>query len=344
MGWNDSVKQRGLIYFVPLSIVLSLILTVFFSGGLSILWVIGAVSMAGSMLLVLCDRSLGRRNSYYVFLFQVVVLLVSAVLPDRTDDGWLSPRLIMFGLGVGVAMCTSMIMSLLSKCGDSDFLFGEYHGKDFILDAMRVVYSMVQITVLLLVAVTYSAGPVARFVVCLVSLILSVGVFILIQLRFSSMYEIRKRSELAVNPSDSELGLYGQIVDVLESNKLYLNPSLTVDEISKALGTNRSYISRCINACTGLSVPRFINNYRVRYAMELYRGNTKLKVADLAAMSGFGNGITFATAFRLETNMNPRDWCRDVRDEVAKERKRLSRKKAREQESAGAPSLPDEEG
>ena len=66
--------------------------------------------------------------------------------------------------------------------------------------------------------------------------------------------------------------------------------------------------------------------------MELYQGNMSLKVSELAVLSGFSNGVTFNTAFRLETNMSPRDWCRERRDEAAKERKRLSKLMEQEQE------------
>ena len=265
-------------------------------------------------------------------------------MPERIDEMLLSPRLIIYGMGTAVAMCASMVVNLVSKCGDSDFLFGEYRGKNFVLDSMRVVYSMVQITVLLMVTVTFWADAKIRLVVNVLCLVASFILFVLIQLRFHALYVIEKTSENNSDPTDVELALYRQVVEVLEGQKLFLDPALTMDDICRQLGSNRSYTSKCINNCTGMTVPRFINNYRVRYAMELFRQNAKLKVAELSILSGFGNGITFATAFRLETNMNPRDWCRDVRDELSIERKRLSRKKVPEPEPEPEPLSPDEGG
>ena len=316
---------KGWLGIIPLSLLLSSALSVIYSDGLSFLWVIGSLSVAGSMMLVLLDRSLGRLASKTIFLFQAAVLVLSAWAPEYSGNWTISPRLIVFSVGTSVAMCVSMIVNLYSKSGDTEFLLGEFRGRHFLLEATRVVYAMLQNTVLLFVALSFWMGPTVRNIVCIVCIVISAGLIVLITLRFLSMRKVEKRIYTAGAPTEGEIQLYRQIQELLDDGKPYLDPDLNVDEICKQLGTNRSYISRCINACTGFTVPRFINNKRVMYAMELYQKDMSLKVAELAVLSGFGSGVTFNTAFRLETNMSPRDWCRERRDEAAKERKRLSK-------------------
>ena len=323
MEQKEDNLGKGWFFLIPFSLLMSLVLSVCLDG-LSFLWAIGAMCVAGNMMLVLTDRSLGRLPSKIIFLAQVVLLILAAWAPEISDRWPLSPRLVVFSAGTAVTMCVSLFINLYSKAVDAEFLLGEYRGKQFLLDATRVFYSILQITVLLAVALTFWMGTPVRTIVGIACTVISACLIILVSLRFYSLYKIEKKISAEEAPTEGEIVLYRQIQEVLDETKPFLDPNLNVDEICKQLGTNRSYISRCINACTGLSVPRFINNKRVQYAMELYQKNLSLKVSELAVLSGFSNGVTFNTAFRLEVNMSPRDWCRERRDEAAKERKRLS--------------------
>lgn len=332
MAVKEEDLRRSWLLLVPLTFVISSILSVYYSDGLTFLWAVGSLSVAGCMVLVLLDATLGRRPCKILFLFQALLLLLSAFMPEFSSGTMLSPRLIVFSVGTSVAMCVSLFVNLYYKSLDADFLLGEYRGRDFLADAMRVVYALLLNTVLMAVAETYWASSLIRISVGILAVVLALFFFTIISMRFYAMYTIERTLNAEGVPSESDTQLYRQIIELMDNSKPFLDPSLNVDEICKQLGTNRSYISRCINACTGFSVPRFINNRRVLYAMELYQGNMSLKVSELAVLSGFSNGVTFNTAFRLETNMSPRDWCRERRDEAAKERKRLSKLMEQEQE------------
>ena len=81
-------------------------------------------------------------------------------------------------------------------------------------------------------------------------------------------------------------------------------------------GEDKSYLSKVINSCTGMNYPQFVNNYRVRYSMDLFRRDPRLKVSELAMMSGFHSGVTFTLASRLFLGKTPSDWCREYRERV----------------------------
>lgn len=116
---------------------------------------------------------------------------------------------------------------------------------------------------------------------------------------------------------DNEMNiLFERMLEKMENEKLYLLPSLTIEDLSKALYTNRGYLSNMINKCTGMNFNNLINKYRVRHAMELFKDNPKMKVNDLMGMSGFNNPVTFNNAFKLVMKSTPGEWCNSHREKL----------------------------
>ena len=99
----------------------------------------------------------------------------------------------------------------------------------------------------------------------------------------------------------------------METTKPFLVESLTLADLANAMYTNTFYLSRTINACSGKNFRRFVNDYRVDYAMKIFRNNTSLKVTQLSMMSGFHTVITFNMAFKLVKGVSPSVWCQSVR-------------------------------
>lgn len=112
--------------------------------------------------------------------------------------------------------------------------------------------------------------------------------------------------------------LYDRIREYMETKQPYLNPSFCLEDMSKAMYTNSGYISRMINTCTGGNFSQFVNAYRVRYAMDLYRRDMSLKVTELAQLSGFNTKVTFNMAFKLVAKETPGQWCRHLQESMQK--------------------------
>lgn len=102
--------------------------------------------------------------------------------------------------------------------------------------------------------------------------------------------------------------IYGRIVEYMTRSKPFLSPTFSLSEMSRKLGTNTMYISRAVNLMTGRTFPAFVNYFRVRYAVALYRSNPLLRVHMLADMVGFNSTVTFTTAFKLETGYAPGEY------------------------------------
>ena len=107
--------------------------------------------------------------------------------------------------------------------------------------------------------------------------------------------------------------LFKRCCEYMETKRPFLVEALTVGDLANAMYTNTFYLSRTINGCSGKNFRRFVNEYRVDYAMKIFRKNTSLKVTQLSVMSGFHNIVTFNMAFKLVKGVSPSVWCQSVR-------------------------------
>ena len=96
---------------------------------------------------------------------------------------------------------------------------------------------------------------------------------------------------------------------------LYRDPELTKEKIADMLKTNRTYLSQVINERTGMSVPQYINSYRIKEAIRILSNtsdNTPLKaiVIDL----GFNSMSTFYKLFQTSVGMTPTLYRKKVQE------------------------------
>ena len=134
--------------------------------------------------------------------------------------------------------------------------------------------------------------------------------------------------------TENYMRIFNNLQEYMKEAEPFLRENCQLDDIARALCTNRSYVSRVIGECTGMSFPMFMNSYRVRYSMDLYKRNIRLRVTDLAAQSGFHNPVTFNLAFKACNGMTPGEWCTEYKEQIRRER--LARREA------GGPLVPGE--
>lgn len=104
----------------------------------------------------------------------------------------------------------------------------------------------------------------------------------------------------------------GRICELLEREELYLDSNLRITDVANMLGSNRHYVSVCINAQRNCSFTQFINNYRIDYAQRLLRDNPEKKVSTVFAEVGFSNDTTFFRAFKAVTGKTPTEWRAEI--------------------------------
>lgn len=130
--------------------------------------------------------------------------------------------------------------------------------------------------------------------------------------------EISNPEKYAGSPLQEELKtkLIEGLIKLMEEEKIFRNPSLSLDDVAMKLNTNTKYISQAINVHFGKNFYHFINYYRIEEAKILMINNVTLKysIYGIAQMVGFGSKSSFNAAFRKFTGTTPSDFILKMRD------------------------------
>ena len=116
----------------------------------------------------------------------------------------------------------------------------------------------------------------------------------------------------SLKDSDME-ELKERLCNVLEREKLYLNPDIRVGDLAERLYTNKSYLAQTIKIKLNKNFCQLVHYYRVREAMRLYAQNPDLTITQLCRRVGFNSMTTFNTAFGRNTGYTPAEWCKEYR-------------------------------
>lgn len=112
--------------------------------------------------------------------------------------------------------------------------------------------------------------------------------------------------------------VYQRVVRYMEESKPFLDESLGLEQISKAVFSNKVYVSKNINYYSGRNVRQFINWYRIQHAIGLLKADPHLKMEDVSVLSGFHSSVSFNMAFRLFEGKTPTQWLEEYVDSLRK--------------------------
>ena len=102
--------------------------------------------------------------------------------------------------------------------------------------------------------------------------------------------------------------LMSRIIKLMEEDEMFRQKGLTKADVAKALGTNVSYVSACINAQLGKSFPDFVTGYRIRHAQMLMKRYPDMLMTEVGDESGFSNEQSFFRSFKAFTGVPPTEW------------------------------------
>jgi AraC-like DNA-binding protein len=117
-----------------------------------------------------------------------------------------------------------------------------------------------------------------------------------------------------VENTPTENGLLNEwqpkIIQLVEVEKVFQDPELSLAQLAKLLKTNPSIISKVINQGFQLNFNDFINNYRIKAVQEkLLAGELSMQtMLGIAYDCGFNSKATFNRAFKKSTGLSPKDW------------------------------------
>lgn len=101
--------------------------------------------------------------------------------------------------------------------------------------------------------------------------------------------------------------LVGKLLDVMDSEKPYLNNKLTLPELASLAGTSAHNLSEVINSRLEQNFFEFVNSYRVKEVQRRMADpdNAHLTVLAIALDSGFNSKSTFNSIFKKQTGVTP---------------------------------------
>ena len=109
--------------------------------------------------------------------------------------------------------------------------------------------------------------------------------------------------------SDADLDkLTLRLEKVMQEDRPYLEPSLTLAELSRMLGVNTAVLSYAINQSQGCNFNDFINRFRVEAVKQKLAERNGEQLLTIALDHGFNSKATFNRAFKKFTGLSPREY------------------------------------
>jgi AraC-like DNA-binding protein len=101
-----------------------------------------------------------------------------------------------------------------------------------------------------------------------------------------------------------------KLLQLMQTNKAYEDPELSLAQVAKQLESNPSFISRVVNKGFGINFNDFVNQYRIEAVKEmLNKGEHKRQtLLGIAFECGFNSKATFNRAFKKITGQSPKEW------------------------------------
>jgi len=100
----------------------------------------------------------------------------------------------------------------------------------------------------------------------------------------------------------------------MESQEAYLNPSLTLFELANGLDMPSIELSLFLNKSLNKNFFDFVNEYRIRKAMEILQDPNKREytVLEILYEVGFNSKSSFNTAFKKYTKLTPTQYRKNT--------------------------------
>ena len=112
------------------------------------------------------------------------------------------------------------------------------------------------------------------------------------------------------NLSEKDYFSLEQIVSIMEEQKLFVNPTLRIDELAEHCGMHSKYISFLLNKGMNKTFYDYVNSLRIEEFKSKLRDpeNNQYTIQSLAEESGFRSRSTFNDLFKKFEQMTPKQY------------------------------------
>ncbi|PLX10590.1 MAG: hypothetical protein C0598_10045 [Marinilabiliales bacterium] len=126
---------------------------------------------------------------------------------------------------------------------------------------------------------------------------------------FDGIKSPKKYSGSKINSEDSRL-LVENLKKYMSDKKPYLNPNLTIKDLSEEFKIHQKFLSQIINSEIGKNFFDFVNYYRIQDAIELMKDNSnkKMTILEILYEVGFNSKSAFNSAFKKNIGKTPTEF------------------------------------
>ena len=105
-----------------------------------------------------------------------------------------------------------------------------------------------------------------------------------------------------------------KLLTLLRTDKPFLNPQVSLSDLSEKLSISSKNLSQVINQTFGKNFFDFINSYRIQEVQQILQDSRDDKMTILEAMyeAGFNSKSSFNTAFKKETGQTPSEFRKNI--------------------------------
>ena len=102
--------------------------------------------------------------------------------------------------------------------------------------------------------------------------------------------------------------LYIDVLRRIESEKLYLDPLFSMQELSEKVKRSPRYISQAVSEVGNTNFPNLLNSFRINEARRLIAGNQQISVHEIMEKTGFRSRQSFHRNFKSATGFTPKEY------------------------------------
>lgn len=113
-------------------------------------------------------------------------------------------------------------------------------------------------------------------------------------------------NDMEMTPERKTYPFADTLESIMTDERLYLNPALSLSDLSSRVGTNRTYLSQYFSNMKRLTFYDYVNALRIeKMSIPLLVEHPEYTLDYIAKQSGFNSLSTFRRAFRKQTGTTP---------------------------------------
>jgi AraC-like DNA-binding protein len=147
------------------------------------------------------------------------------------------------------------------------------------------------------------------YIICAACVLSLSGIVVYARHRKTVKKRLSKYKTSTLDPARAEATV-PKLLQLMEEEKIYLNPDLTLQELARRLRIHYNHLSRIINERFGLSYNDFVNKYRIEEVKKrlIDPSEKEHTVLEIMYDTGFYSKSVFNIAFKRFTGMTPSDF------------------------------------